>query len=511
MKGRYAALSDENRSRNDPELEDLLADYNIVISHKQPREPASSKPAEKHPQAANAQMERERNASAASHRTAAQNRSGASAPVGDVPRKPDGTPYSLEELRQIQASRKAMYARQSQPRPEQRTSSQPRETAAGNIGQTSPESAYEAAYRQHGSGGQKRPSYRRRKPDKPSGAVLLMALLLVAVGAISIGQIVRNQNETGETGDVNPPAVQDSQTGDAADPAEGTEPDTDTVPEEDTVLWKTVTVENTDIHRGELILVNYQYPYPEADTVAVRDVYGNKNPYYKLASTNIALTDVTLQAFNAMTERFYADTGVDDMIVNSGYRNVPSQQKIYDDRVASQGKEMADLYVATPGYSEHHTGMAMDLSFYTDEGATVSIENHEFGSWLHEHCVEYGFVLRYPSNKVDITKIGYEFWHYRYVGHPHAEIMTEKELCLEEYIDFIKEYSTDQKLLWIQPGGVMADVSSTALPGEGCLVYYVPASAGETTDIQVPRGNVFENIRISGNNTDGFIVTVDIG
>ena len=212
-----------------------------------------------------------------------------------------------------------------------------------------------------------------------------------------------------------------------------------------------------------------------------------------------------------MTEAFYNETGSNDMIIVSGYRNVQSQRDIYNDRVASQGEELAALYVATPGYSEHHTGLAMDLSFYTDEGASVSIENYEHGSWIDANCADYGFVLRYPSDKVDITKIGYEFWHYRYVGLPHADIMTAKQLCLEEYVEYIKQYTTDTKLLWVQENGLLADVSSTALPGEGTLVYYVPMTEGETTDIRVPRGNIFQNTEISGNNADGFIVTVRIG
>ena len=214
---------------------------------------------------------------------------------------------------------------------------------------------------------------------------------------------------------------------------------------------------------------------------------------------------------NAMTEAFYTETGSDDMIIVSGYRDVQSQRDIYNDRVATQGEEMAALYVATPGHSEHHTGLAMDLTFYTDKGASVSIEEYEHGPWINEHCDEYGFVLRYPSDKVDITKIGYEYWHYRYVGVPHARIMSEKRLCLEEYITYIKDYTTDTKLLWIQKNGMMADVSVTALPSEGTLVYYVPMAEGETTEIKVPRGNIFHDTEISGNNVDGFIVTVHIG
>ncbi|MBE6615473.1 MAG: D-alanyl-D-alanine carboxypeptidase family protein [Ruminococcaceae bacterium] len=427
-------------------------------------------------------------------------------PAADMPRKPDGTPYSIAELRQNQASRQTGRDRmtpygelpQARPLP-------PRQDPRRQSERTRQQSAYDAAYYQQNPG-QKKPVYRHRKMNKPNGALVLFAVLVLLVGGISIGQIVRNRSAAGEENNLPAVGQTDILTGEDTAAAETNEPE----PEE-LVLWNTTQIDNSLLDDGSLILVNYQYPYADADTIPVKDVYGNKNQYYQVSSTSITLTGVALDAMNTMTEAFHTETGSDDMIIVSGYRNVQSQRDIYNDRVATQGEEMAALYVATPGYSEHHTGLAMDLSFYTDEGKSVSIEEYEHGLWINENCAKYGFVLRYPSDKVGITKIGYEFWHYRYVGLPHATIMSEKLLCLEEYIEYIKQYTTDTKLLWIQPGGLMADVSATALPIEGTLVYYVPASEGETTDVRIPRGNIFQNTEISGNNVDGFIVTVHIG
>jgi len=421
-----------------------------------------------------------------------------------MPRKPDGTSYSIAELRQQQASRHAVQGQRTpygelppeKPLP-------PRQDPRSLNERARRQSAYEAAYRQQNPG-QNKPVYKHRKVNKPNGALVLFALLAILVGGLSIHQIAQNRSEAAETTPSVP--VRDTVTGEDNVFAETEEP----APEE-LVLWNTTEVSNTQIDEGPLLLVNYQYPYEKADTIAVKDVYGNKNKYYQISSTAISLTEITLNAFNTMTEAFYNETGSDDMIIVSGYRNVQSQRDIYNDRVATQGEEMAALYVATPGYSEHHTGLAMDLSFYTDEGKQVSIEEYEHGSWINEHCHEYGFVLRYPSDKVDITKIGYEFWHYRYVGIPHARIMSEKRLCLEEYIEYMKDYTTETKLLWIQGNGMMADVSPAALPSEGILVYYVPMTEGETTEIRVPRGNIFHDTEIAGNNADGFIVTVHIG
>jgi len=479
---------------SDREYDDLLADFHIAQAKKNARQETVG-------QDSSPKQNPSVQQNAAHQRTAQPQK--AARPVNDIPHRADGTPLTREELHQLQVYRQAMQNRQRTAPPQttqlpKRQGEKARRTAA-----------YEAAYNQQNAGnsqGQKKPVYRHRKPNRPNGAILLFAVLVLTVAGISIGQIVQNRSENAEYPETSAPI-----SGETASEEENLPEETEEVPEEELVLWKTEVVDNTLMGQGNLILVNYAYPYADADTVAVKDGYSYKNKYYKVSNTSISLTQIALDAMNAMTEAFYNETGSDDMMIVSGYRNVQSQRDIYNDRVATQGEEMAALYVASPGYSEHHTGLAMDLSFYTDDGVSVSIENYEFGPWINENCADYGFVLRYPSDKVDITKIGYEFWHYRYVGLPHADVMTQKHLCLEEYIEFLKQYTTDTKLLWIQPGGLMTDVSASALPSEGTLLYYAPAAEGETTEIRVPRGNLFTETEISGNNADGFIITVRIG
>ncbi len=493
-KGRYALMAD-NRP-GDWESDDLLADFHIAQAKKTARQdPSGQGSSVKQDSAARQNAPRPQNPARTQRRP--------ERPANDIPRRADGTPLTAEELRQLQVYRQAMQNRQRTAPPQ----TQPLPKRQGEKARRT--AAYEAAYNQQNAGssqGQNKPVYRHRKPDRPNGALLLFAVLVLTVAGISIGQIARNRSENAEHPETSAPI-----SGETAAMEENLPEETEEVPEEKLVLWKTEVVDNARMGTGNLILVNYAYPYAEADTVPVKDVYSHKNKYYQVANTSISLTQITLDAMNAMTEAFYTETGSNDMMIVSGYRNVQSQRDIYNERVRTQGEEMAALYVASPGYSEHHTGLAMDLSFYTDDGTSVSIENYEFGPWIDEHCAEYGFVLRYPSDKVDITKIGYEFWHYRYVGLPHADIMNQKHLCLEEYIEFIKQYTTDTKLLWIQPNGLMTDVSASALPGEGTLLYYVPAAEGESTEVRVPRGNLFTRTEISGNNADGFIVTVHIG
>ena len=107
------------------------------------------------------------------------------------------------------------------------------------------------------------------------------------------------------------------------------------------------------------------------------------------------------------------------------------QQKILDERTLDYQKEGLSYQaaydktletVALPGFSEHETGLAMDV--------VCSV----FPTWLHEHCWEYGFILRYPEGKEDITGISYEHWHYRYVGTKVSMAMKDTGLCLEEYV-----------------------------------------------------------------------------
>ena len=90
----------------------------------------------------------------------------------------------------------------------------------------------------------------------------------------------------------------------------------------------------------------------------------------------------------------------------------------------------AGKWVAVPGTSEHCLGYAADLCSLEE-----NFENSDQFAWLQKHCAEYGFILRYPKDKVDITKISYEPWHYRYVGSNHAQIIMSQGLCLEEYLE----------------------------------------------------------------------------
>ena len=122
-------------------------------------------------------------------------------------------------------------------------------------------------------------------------------------------------------------------------------------------------------------------------------------------------------------------------------------------------------------------------------GIEQSFSNDEARKeWMEEHCAEYGFVRRYKEDKVDITKVSNEAWHFRYVGRPHATYMNEHNLCLEEYIDELKKHTVDDPIE-IEAGGTYR-------------IYY-----SELDYIRTPE-NDFE---VSGNNVDGYIITEKLG
>ena len=132
------------------------------------------------------------------------------------------------------------------------------------------------------------------------------------------------------------------------------------------------------------------------------------------------------------------DQGIKNIWAQSTYRSIEYQKGLYKksiNKYLKQGKsqeeaqKLTDEYINRPGTSEHHLGLAVDFN-NVDEG----FENTKAYRWLLENASDYGFILRYPKEKEDITGIEYEPWHWRYVGPEHAKKMKEQNLCLEEYV-----------------------------------------------------------------------------
>ena len=269
-----------------------------------------------------------------------------------------------------------------------------------------------------------------------------------------------------------------------------------------------LTLTEEDVHTGDLILVNYAYPYtfPADAEAEITPVSAYKNDKYYVRDNTSKLRKSTIEKFNILTEAYFAATGFSSLQVNSGYRSYQEQVDLYASYVETNGEEYAKAYVANPGYSEHHTGLAMDLNVYVPGEGIYYVESYEPCAWFRENCEDYGFILRYPSEKVDITGINYESWHYRYVGTPHSQIMEDRNLCLEEYIDFLRSYTYEgTRLLYNMETGTAETIAPDDPYEEGILIYYVPAEEGET-QCPIPADCTYT---VSGNNVDGFIVTAE--
>ena len=125
----------------------------------------------------------------------------------------------------------------------------------------------------------------------------------------------------------------------------------------------------------------------------------------------------------------------------SGYRFQKTQERIWNESVAAHGKAHTKRYVAQPGYSEHQTGLAIDVTLYDDRGYEVDDDDVEAHSKLFPHLHKFGFILRYPAGKEDVTGYPFEPWHIRYVGIDAAREIYENGWVLEEYVSHINEAS----------------------------------------------------------------------
>lgn len=135
-------------------------------------------------------------------------------------------------------------------------------------------------------------------------------------------------------------------------------------------------------------------------------------------------------------QQFVADARAEGLSVflSSGYRGYEEQQYLFNRKVEQYGEEKAATIVSRPGTSEHQTGLACDITDEYYELKDESLENTALYQWMSKHCQEYGFIVRYPKDKEEITGIIYEPWHFRYVGVEAATYMVEHNLCLEEFV-----------------------------------------------------------------------------
>lgn len=329
----------------------------------------------------------------------------------------------------------------------------------------------------------KKPNSRPVKKAKPNVGVILVIVLFVLIFALCIYIIASGRNRV-QTVDPDAKFEFDDSEVTTADPG-----------------YINVTVSEEDVYSGDLILVNALHDFKFKSEKPVR-VSAYKNEYYVMSEISTELNQNVIEAFNVLCKDYYDNTGFRFMQVNSAFRSFEDQTELVKEYTETYGEDYVKQYVAVPGYSEHHTGLALDLNVNID-GAIYYVESHEDCEWFRNNADKYGFILRYPKDKIYLTGISAESWHYRYVGLPHSEIMTSQNLCLEEYIEYVKDYTYEGNILgYNSTTGIYTFTAEDEFTGDA--VYYAK-SEGETTEITIP--SKCEYI-ISGNNVDGYIITI---
>ncbi len=177
----------------------------------------------------------------------------------------------------------------------------------------------------------------------------------------------------------------------------------------------------------ELTLVN-KYYYLDSD-YKPDDIVKTSGTY---SYADNSLNKEAYEAFQNLNEAAKLEGYT--ILINSSYRDYKYQEDLYNSRKKLYGTKIADDFVARAGHSEHQTGYALDVSDYYDE-------DDEFGKteafkWMSENCYKFGYILRYPEDKEDITGYGYEPWHYRYVGVKVAKVIYDENITFDEYYAF---------------------------------------------------------------------------
>lgn len=243
-------------------------------------------------------------------------------------------------------------------------------------------------------------------------------------------------------------------------------------------MRRQLTLDRSQVFEGPLVLVNPSHPIRREGLMELVPADPGY-PRVLLERRTAGLLQACLQSIRARGA----------IVPVSGWRSRREQQEIWDDTLRQQGEEFTRSYVALPGCSEHQTGLAIDLGAAAEHIDFIRPEFPAEGVCgnFRRVAASYGFVQRYRRDKEALTSIAEEPWHFRYVGAPHARLMEENHLCLEEYGDFVRQKPRRCRM----PDGKTATVTYLPCPG--------PA-----VELEEPEGCY----QLSGDNDGGFFLTV---
>ncbi len=240
------------------------------------------------------------------------------------------------------------------------------------------------------------------------------------------------------------------------------------------------------IHIGNLVLVNKKNPINKPESLTIRNLETVNSDYKKI------LLDKTVAIM--LRKLIQACDGENEIVPVSGYRPLSEQIAIYNDSLNENGEDFTNKYVALPNHSEHQTGLAIDVAKNEPDIDFIcpSFPYEGICQDFRDKAAQYGFIQRYPKGKEAITGISHEPWHFRYVGNPHSQIISDNNFTLEEYIEYLKQFPYEGMHLQVKNQGWTAEV------------FYVNALE-ESKTVYLAENLLYD---VSGNNIDGFIVTV---
>ena len=277
-------------------------------------------------------------------------------------------------------------------------------------------------------------------------------------------------------------------------------PDSRTVPEESSAApalpsdYQEIAMPAAALYKGNLVLIDDAHPSrivneeidisskkntqfdsvkKELDLVKVYDAADRADCYQLSYPGNTYLNRTALTQFNRLMTAYYAVTQNKDILFNYAFLTSGKQEKFLPDSA---------------------TGLDIQLHLHMDNGRFGFITNTSPYSWIFEHMDSFGFIVRYPEDKSAQTGSKGSWSAIRYVGVPHSLYMTQNNLCLEEYLSLLRTSYTF--------GQGMLDFTSN---DQSYRMYFVPANQTGDTNVPVPTNYAYE---VSGNNIDGFVVTV---
>ncbi len=198
----------------------------------------------------------------------------------------------------------------------------------------------------------------------------------------------------------------------------------------DAIAYK--NIKSADLSKGNLILVN-KYNYLDSNYEPDNLIDLDLTYAYKKRQTIEEVKNAFIKMYNDAKKNNI------DLFIASAYRSYEYQKNLYTNYVLTYGQEYTDTISAQPGFSEHQTGLALDIITYNQPMSNFKYTKAY--QWLKNNSYKYGFILRYPENKEDITGYAFESWHYRYVGIKVAQEIFDANITFDEYYAFyIKKY-----------------------------------------------------------------------